>query len=168
MLRHILYHMHHSIFHISEILWKKGLTFTFHRDIIIKLNVWDSVKTLINIDNAAVLELADRHVWGACVLDVRVQVPFAAPNQNLVNTAFARFFHAKNPGLDFILDLIGEKDIGGSPVYRAPADFCLGVIWVLASFFPLNDLRHDIACSAFALRKVMTVSRHRSHRRAVT
>ena len=26
------------------------------------------------------LELADRHVWGACVFDVRVQVPFAAPN----------------------------------------------------------------------------------------
>ena len=28
---------------------------------------------------ARVLELADRHVWGACVSDVRVQVPFRAP-----------------------------------------------------------------------------------------
>ena len=28
---------------------------------------------------ARVLELADRHVWGACVSDVRVPVPFRAP-----------------------------------------------------------------------------------------
>jgi hypothetical protein len=48
-------------------------------------------------------------------------------------------------------------------VYRAPADFWLGIIWVLASFFPLDYLRHNIARSALALREVMTVSRHRSN-----
>ena len=72
---------------------------------------------------------------------------------------------------DFVITLFWTllgKSVGGSPVYRAPTDFCLGVIWVLASFFPLDDICHYIARSALALREVMTVSRHRGHRCAVT
>ena len=58
-----------------------------------------------------------------------IQVPFAAPNQNLVNTAFARFFHAQNPGLDFILDLIGEKVSAGALCIELPPIF-LGALSV--------------------------------------
>ncbi len=60
------------------------------------------------------------------------------------------------------------KSFGGSPVYRAPTDFCLGVIWVLDCIITLKHIRHNIARSALAFRKVMAVSRHRSHRRTVT
>ena len=54
---------------------------------------------------ASVLELADRHVWGACVYDVRVQVPSLAPSeqgpefgaQKWDNPDSGLFFYAKTP-----------------------------------------------------------------------
>ena len=58
--------------------------------------LWNYKKVKKGIDNqkgscynsqvlAAVLEQADRHVWGACVIDVWVQVPSAAPEIRLTD-----------------------------------------------------------------------------------
>ena len=60
------------------------------------------------------------------------------------------------------------KTLSGDCADERSPEFCPGVIWVLACFFTLNDLRHNIARSALALSEVMTVSRHRGHRCAVT
>lgn len=43
-----------------------------------------------------------------------VQVPFAAPREKLVNTRFTSFFDAQKQPLDFILDLISEKQSAGA------------------------------------------------------
>ena len=41
--------------------------------------------------HAGVVESADAHVWGACIFDVRVQVPFPAPAKGLLRQAFLLF-----------------------------------------------------------------------------
>ena len=53
------------------------------------------------------------------------------------------------------------KSVVGSPVYIAPTDFSWCVVCALSCFFPLNDIRYDIARSALALREVMAVSCHK-------
>ena len=58
------------------IFFKKTLTNMRKCSILIKL-------ILINQSCASMLELADRHVWGACVYDVWVQVPLLAPQFNI-------------------------------------------------------------------------------------
>ena len=78
------------------LLWRGGqckILFFFRKVIDIYRNDNYTINTRVSLAccarQASVLELADRHVWGACVHDVRVQVPSLAPYADMAESADA-------------------------------------------------------------------------------